>query len=98
MPSEAARFQRRLGSRDRWFMLIVVLVTAAFIIGIVVDGLGPSEKTSATRCVGVKSAGFMGGIITQHCGAQATAVCRSDAGRRGELPKQCARLVPALRP
>jgi hypothetical protein len=98
MPSEAARFYRRLTSRDRWFMLIVAIATAAVVVGIVVDGLGPSAKKTATRCVGVKSAGFMGGVLTQYCGAKATAVCRSDAGRTGNLPEQCARLVPALRP
>jgi hypothetical protein len=98
MPADASRFSRRLSARDRWFMLIVALVTAAVIIGIVVDGLGPSQKTSATRCVGVKSAGFMGGVLTRYCGAKATAVCRSDTGRTGDVSEQCARLVPALRP
>jgi hypothetical protein len=98
MPSEAARFYRRLTSRDRWFMLLVVLATAAAVVGIVVDGLGPSAKKTATRCVGVKSAGFMGGVLTQYCGAKATAVCRSEAARASDVADQCARLVPALRP
>ena len=40
----------------------------------------------------------MGGINTEYCGTDATALCRSDAGRKGDLPEQCARLVPALRP
>jgi hypothetical protein len=40
----------------------------------------------------------MRGIITEYCGVKATALCRSDAGRKGDLPEQCARLVPALRP
>ncbi len=79
-------------------MLIVAIATAVVVVGIVVDGLGPSEKKTATRCVRVQSAGFMGGVLTQHCGAQATAVCRSDAARTGTLSEQCARLVPALRP
>lgn len=97
MPAEAARLYRRLGSRDRWFMLVVLLATAAVVVGILIDGQGSSTR-SATRCVGVKSAGFMGGILTEYCGAQATALCRSDAGRKSDLPEQCARLVPALRP
>lgn len=97
MPSEAARFYRRLGPRDRWFMLIVTLATALVVVGIVLDGLGSSKRT-ATRCVGVKSAGFMGGVLTYSCGAKATALCRSDAGRKNDLPEQCARLIPALRP
>jgi hypothetical protein len=97
MPAEVARLYRRLGSRDRWFMLLVALATAVVVVGIVVDGLGPSKKT-AIRCVRVKSAGFMGGVLTQYCGAKATALCRSDAGRANDLPDQCARLVPALRP
>jgi hypothetical protein len=98
MPAEAARFYRRLGARDRWFMLFVALATAAVVVGIVIDGLGPAQKKTATRCVGVKSAGFMGGVLTQYCDAKATALCRSDAGRKSDLPEQCARLVPALRP
>ena len=80
MPAEAARFYRRLGPRDRWFMLIVVLATAAVVVGIVIAGLGPSKRT-ATRCVKVSSAGFMGGVLTEYCDARATALCRSDAGR-----------------
>jgi hypothetical protein len=97
MPAEAARFYHRLGARDRWFMLIVALATAAVIVGILIGGR-ESATRSATRCVGVKSAGFMGGILTEYCGAKATALCRSDAGRQSDLPEQCARLVPALRP
>jgi hypothetical protein len=97
MPAEAARLSRRLGSRDRWFMLIVALATAAVLVGILIGGR-ESSKPTATRCVGVKSAGFMGGILTEYCGAKATALCRSDAGRASGLPEQCARLVPALRP
>ncbi len=65
-------------------MLIIALVTAAVVVGIVVDGLGSSTR-SATRCVGVQSAGFMGGVLTYSCGAKATALCRSDAGRKGDL-------------
>ena len=98
MPSEAARFYRRLGPRDRWFMLVVVLATVVAVAGIVIDGLGPSHKRTATRCVHVQSAGFMGGILTEYCDARATAVCRSEAGRKGDLPDERARLVPALRP
>jgi hypothetical protein len=97
MPAEVARFSRRLGSRDRWFMLLVALATTVVIVGILIDGRESSKRT-ATRCVGVKSAGFMGGILTEYCGAKATALCRSDAGRKDGLPEQCARLVPALRP
>jgi hypothetical protein len=97
MPAEAARFSHRLGSRDRWFMLLVALATVAVVVGILIDGRESSKRT-ATRCVGVKSAGFMGGILTEYCGAKATVLCRSDAGRKGDLPEQCARLVPALRP
>jgi hypothetical protein len=97
MPAEAARFYRRLSARDRWFILIVALATAAVVVAIVIDGLGPSKRT-ATRCVKVASAGFMGGVLTEYCGAKATALCRSDAGRKSDLPDQCARLVPALRP
>jgi hypothetical protein len=97
MPAEVARFSRRLGSRDRWFMLIVALATVAVVVGILIDGR-ESSKPTATRCVGVKSAGFMGGINTEYCGTDATALCRSDAGRKSDLPEQCARLIPALRP
>jgi hypothetical protein len=97
MPAEAARLYHRLGSRDRWFMLIVGLATAVVVVAILIAGRETSKPT-ATRCVGVKSAGFMGGINTEYCGTDATALCRSDAGRRSDLPEQCARLVPALRP
>jgi hypothetical protein len=97
MPAESSRFTRRLGRRDRWFMLLAAIVTVAVVVGILIDGRGPSTR-SATRCVGVQSAGFMGGVLNEYCDARATALCRSDAGRTSDLPVQCARLVPALRP
>jgi hypothetical protein len=78
-------------------MILVALATVVVVVGIVIDGLGSSSK-AATTCVNVKSAGFMGGVQTYSCGAKATALCRSDAGKKDDLPTQCARLVPALRP
>jgi hypothetical protein len=97
VPAEAHRYTWRLGPRDRWLMVLASIATVVVVIGILLDGRTSSASTPKT-CVGVKSAGFMGGVLTYSCGAKATALCRSEAGKRSDLPKQCARLVPALRP
>jgi hypothetical protein len=99
VPAESARFTRRLGPRDRWFIALTAVVTVGAVIAILI-GMRGSESGSrdATRCVVVESAGFMGAIHTRYCGARATTVCRRLADREDELPAQCARLSPALRP
>jgi hypothetical protein len=97
MPAEAHRYTWRLGRRDRLFMVLGAIATVVVVVGILLAGREPSTK-SATRCVNVQAAGFMGGVLNEYCGARATALCRSDAGRKGNLAAQCARLVPALRP
>jgi hypothetical protein len=99
VPAESARFTRRLGPRDRWFIALTAVVTVVAVIAILIAMRGSeSGARDATRCVGVESAGFMGAIHTQYCGARATAACRRLADREKELPAQCARLAPALRP
>jgi hypothetical protein len=97
MPAEAHRYTWRLGRRDRWFMLLAAIVTVAVVVGILIDGRESSTR-SATRCVSTRTAGFMGGVLNLYCNRRATALCRSAAGRTSDLPAQCARLVPALRP
>jgi hypothetical protein len=98
MPAEAARYSRRLGRRDRLFILLAVVATVAAVIAIALGSRGSAEADSATRCVGVVSPGFMGATRTEYCGARATAICRSRADVVHALPAQCARLEPALRP
>jgi hypothetical protein len=99
VPAESARFTRRLGPRDRWFIALTAVVTVVAVIAILIAMRGSeSGARDATRCVVVESAGFMGAIHTQYCGAKATAACRRLGEREQELPAQCARLAPALRP
>jgi hypothetical protein len=78
-------------------MILTAVATVVVIAGILLDGRTSSASTPK-HCVGVKSAGFMGGVLTYSCGAKATLLCSSEAGTKSDLPKQCARLVPALRP
>jgi hypothetical protein len=99
VPAESARFSRRLGPRDRWFIALSALVAVGAVIAILIGMRGSeSGARDTTRCVVVESAGFMGAIRTQYCGARATTICRRLSAREHELPAQCAKLAPALRP
>jgi type VI protein secretion system component VasK len=99
VPAESARFSRRLGPRDRWFIALSAVVTVVAVVAILFAMRGSeSGARDATRCVVVESAGFMGAIHTQYCDAKATSACRRLTDREKELPAQCAKLAPALRP
>jgi hypothetical protein len=98
MPAEAARLYRRLGPRDRWFILLAAIATVVAVIAIAIGSRGSAEARAATRCVALVKPGFMGATRTEYCGARATAICRSHADVEEDLPAQCARLAPPLRP
>jgi hypothetical protein len=78
MPAEAIRLQRRLASRDRWF--IAILIAAALVGGVaaIVAGRigGGSSAARAAGCVSVTRASWMGSATLSYCGADAVAYCR----------------------
>jgi hypothetical protein len=99
VPADSARFYRRLGPRDIGFIVLTGVVTVVAVAAILISMRGSeTDARLSSRCVVVESAGFMGAVHTQYCDARATAVCRRLAAREDELPAQCARLAPALRP
>jgi hypothetical protein len=98
MPAEAARFYRRIGPRDRWFILLAVVATVVAVVAIAIGSRGSAEARSASRCVAIVSPGFMGATRTEYCDAKATAICRSHADVEHDLAARCAGLDPALRP
>jgi hypothetical protein len=79
MPAEAIRLQRRLASRDRWF--IAILVASALIGGIAAIALGRigggSRAAARTGCVSVTRASWMGSATLSYCGAEAVTYCRT---------------------
>lgn len=97
MPAEVHRFGRRLGPRDRWFLLLVGLALVAAAVAIALGTRG-SEAASPARCVTIEHAGFMGAAQSQYCDAGATAFCRDRAGSDSKIAERCARLDRTLRP
>ncbi len=89
MPSEAARFHRRLRPRDLWF---VGLVAGGVAVGtpaaILLSDAGSAGARDGGRCVTTIEAGFMGGQTRRYCGQAAVTFCR-DALRRSSTPKGC---------
>jgi hypothetical protein len=97
MPAEAHRYTWHLGARDRFFMWLVAAATALAIVGIVVDHNRSTSYSPPAHCVSTVGAGFMGGVLTEYCGAKATALCRTQDAQKGRLAEQCARLEAAAK-
>ena len=79
MPAEALRLQRRLGTRDRWFITILVAATLIGGIASIVAGhLGDGSSAASTAgCVSVTRASWMGSATLRYCGADAVTYCRT---------------------
>ena len=79
MPAEAVRLQRRLGTRDRWFIAILAAATLIGAIATVAAGRmgGTSATASGAGCVSVSRASWMGSATLRYCGADAVAYCRT---------------------
>jgi hypothetical protein len=78
VPAEAGRLHHRLGTRDRWFIAILVV---AMLIGAVATILaaqagGGSSLARRSGCVSVKRASWMGGATLSFCGGDAVTYCR----------------------
>jgi uncharacterized oligopeptide transporter (OPT) family protein len=78
MPAEAIRLQRRLATRDRWFIAILVAATLIGAAAAIVSGLlgGGSSAASGPGCVSVTRASWMGSATLSYCGADAATYCR----------------------
>ena len=79
MPAEAIRLQHRLASRDRWFIAILVAATLIGGVAAIVAGRlgGGATAASATGCVSITRASWMGSATLRYCGADAIAYCRT---------------------
>ena len=90
MPAEAIRLQRRLGARDRWFLIVlavaVLLGTAA---ALAVDRASSSDANADAGCVSITRASWMGAATFKACGADAVAFCRRSAGGDEEIAAKC---------
>jgi hypothetical protein len=78
MPAEAMRLQRRLGTRDRWFIALLVSAVLIGTLATIVAGRARADSSSeaGARCVAVSRASWMGSATIRYCGAQAVAYCR----------------------
>jgi hypothetical protein len=78
VPAEAIRLQRRLGARDRLFIAILAAATLIGAIAAIAIGRSgdDSPAASATGCVKVTRASWMGSATLSYCGADAVTYCR----------------------
>ena len=97
MPSEAVRFTRHIGRRDRRFLAALAAAGAAgiaFGAGFVAHG-GSSTRTD---CVSLDQAGVMGGGTWRFCGADAVTFCQQHAAESSALADRCRRLGASTEP
>lgn len=95
MPAESSRLQRRLRTRDRRFLSLVVTIAAVCTPLAVV--LGSHDARPPSGCVSTLRQGFMGGQTTTYCGARARQVCLRAAPDDGQLAALCRRQALAVR-
>jgi hypothetical protein len=92
VPSEAVRFTRRIGRRDRRFLAALAAASVAgiaFGAGFVAHG---GTSTPRSDCVTLDQAGVMGGGTWRFCGADAVAFCQQHAAESSALADRCRRL------
>jgi hypothetical protein len=77
VPAEAIRLQRRLGTRDRWFLAIIVVATLLGAAGAILAAQAGGGTPDARRagCVSVTRASWTGSATLSYCGADAVAYC-----------------------
>jgi hypothetical protein len=92
LPSEAARFARPVGARDRRFFAALALLaaagagTGAFFVG---QGSG---DTGTASCLTYDAAGVLGGGTWHLCGSDAAAFCRAHRSESSTLAAKCEQL------
>jgi hypothetical protein len=92
VPTEAQRFERRLGKRDvRFLAALGCAAVVATVGGVLVSG-GGSQTATGPTCIKVPAAGVMGGGDWHYCGDVAAAYCKEHAADSSSLAAQCARL------
>jgi hypothetical protein len=92
LPSEAARFARPVGARDRRFFAALALIAAAgvgagsFFVG------GGGATTGTARCLTYDAAGVLGGGTWHLCGSDAAAFCQAHRSESATLAAKCEQL------
>jgi hypothetical protein len=76
LPAEAARFRRRVRTRDLWFIGVVAGGLAVGTPAAILLSDSGSADLRGSGCVATIEAGFMGGQTHRYCGAAAVAFCR----------------------
>jgi hypothetical protein len=90
VPAEAVRLQRRLGARDRWFLILLALaVLVGTAAALAVDRASSSGANADAGCVSITRASWMGAATFKACGADAVAFCRRSAGGAEEIAAKC---------
>jgi hypothetical protein len=91
LPSEAARFSRPVGARDRRVFATLALVAACgTVAGVFLFGHGGGARASG--CLSYDAPGVLGGGTWHLCGPDAVAFCRAHRGESKSLAAKCDQL------
>ncbi|HVC87482.1 MAG TPA: hypothetical protein VNC40_08665 [Gaiellaceae bacterium] len=97
MPAEVERLQRRVGTRDRWFLglgLCAALVGAP--VGVLLAR--PGASSTADTCITTVRASMMGGATFRYCGPDAAAFCQASGAEDKSVAAKCRELgLPTTR-
>jgi hypothetical protein len=88
VPAEAIRLQRRLGTRDRWFIALLLLAVLAG-SAIAVSHLNSSDASADAGCVSITRASWMGAATFRACGTDAVKFCRTEARGDEQIAAKC---------
>jgi hypothetical protein len=90
VPAEVIRLQRRLGTRDRWFIgLLLVAMVVGTAAALALGRSGSPDASANDGCVSITRASWMGAATYRACGSTAVTFCRRSAAGDKEIAEQC---------
>ena len=89
MPAESARFSRRLGRRDWWFIGAILAATAVISLASIAFAGGGGRPSADKGCFSLERASIMGAATTTYCGQTAVRFCRTAPASDREIARKC---------
>jgi hypothetical protein len=93
VPAEAQRLNRRLGARDRHFLVVFVCAgVATLVVALLLEGNNASPSQPKGHCVTESRASIMGSANYTYCGKRADSECAHPASPNAAFAAQCRRI------